>query len=398
MIKALPHQDLYSDKAVEILNKYGLCYLMFEPRVGKSYTAILTAEKMQDIRNVLILTRKKAIEGIEKFLHNVSKNYTVTNFEQSHKLNSEDYCFIIIDEASSISAFPKPSNVTKNIRKLAYDKKVLFLSGTPFIESPSQIFHQFYVTNYSPFSNYKNFYSWHKDYGIESSIFVAGRNIKQYNKCKPELLDEVDKYCLKLTQSDIGIESKAEDELHFVELSERTKKIYNTLQRKKVISVYDVNQNVVKIVCDNVIKLRMTLHMIESGCFKVDDNYYELGNTEKIDYIKKNFKETENMVIMSNFVQERELLKKHFKKARILSSISNSMGVDLSKSDSFIIYSQSYSGTHHVQLRDRIVNMNGSTSNKVHFILTKNAISHQVYIATSNKKDFNNSLYLRKDL
>ena len=392
-MKALPHQIEKSKDCLEIINNTGMCYLQGLPRSGKTLTSILVAEQLEDVKSILVLTKKNAISGWEKFNKLMTKTYKITNYEQIGKLTKEDYDFVIIDESHNLSAFPKPSGRTKLIKDLAYDKKVILLSGTAIVESPSGIYHQCYITKYSPFSEFKSFYQFHKEWGLPYEKFIAGRNLKFYDKCKPDLIEEINKFSVYMTQEDAGINVNAEDELHYINLEDRTKKIYNHLQKKKVVSVYDVNQNVVKIVCDSTMKLRTTLHSLEGGTFKMDCNYYELGNLEKINYIKKHFPDNFDTTIMAHFIQERELLAKHFKKAQILSSMANSQGIDLSHSKFFIVYSESYSGSHHIQLRERIINVNGSKTNKVIYLLVRGAVSEQVYKVTSNKMDFNNSLY-----
>lgn len=397
-MKPLKHQIEKAKDCLEIINKIGMCYLQGLPRSGKTLTSILVSEQLEDVKNVLVLTKKNAISGWEKFHKLMSKNYKITNYEQIGKLNKNDFDFVIIDESHNLSAFPKASGRTKLIKDLAYDKKVILLSGTAIVESPSGIYHQCFITKYSPFNEFKSFYQFHKEYGLPYEKFIAGRNLKFYDKCKPELIEEINKFSVYMTQEDAGINVNAEDEIHYIDLDERTKKIYNQLQKKKVVSVYDVNQNVVKIVCDSTMKLRTTLHSLEGGTVKVDDKYIEIGNLEKINYIKKHFGDDFDISIMSHFVHERELLKKHFKKAQILSSMANSQGIDLSHSKFFIVYSESYSGSHHIQLRERIININGSKTNKVIYLLVKGAISEQVYKITSNKMDFNNSLYKQTSL
>ena len=138
--------------------------------------------------------------------------------------------------------------------------------------------------------------------------------------------------------------------------------------------------------------------MVESGILKIGDDYIELGNTEKIDYIKKTFGDTKDVGIMCHFIGERNLLKKHFKNARIYSSNAHAEGVDLSDLKHFIILSSDYSGAKFIQRRDRIVNINGSNTNLVNHILVKKAISEQVYNKVSKKEDFNNSTYIKQEI
>ncbi len=394
----LPHQIEKAKECLEVINKLGIVYLQGSPRAGKTLTSILVAEGLEDIKNVLVLTKKNAISGFKKFISDDLRcTYHITNYEQAKKLKKDDYDFIILDESHSLGAFPKPSLRTKAIRELAYDKRVILLSGTAIVESPSGIFHQCFTTKYNPF-DFKNFYAFHKEWGIPSSQFIAGRELRLYNKTKPELIEEINKFSVFMTQSDAGINLQATDELHYIELDDRTKKMYNHLQKNKIIKFYDVNNEVVELICDSTMKLRTSLHSLEGGTVKMNDRYYEVGNLEKIEYIKKHFGDTADISIMSHFVHERELLKKHFKNAVIYSSNANAEGTDLSHSKYFIIYSSDYSGAKHIQRRERIININGSNTLKVIFLLVKGAISQQVYAATSKKLDFNNAMFKRVEL
>ena len=394
----LPHQIQKSREALEVIKELGICLIQGEPRSGKTLTSILVAEELIDVSSVLVLTKKNAISGFNKFIHeDLRCTYYVTNYEQVKKLRKEDYDFVILDESHSLGAFPKPSLRTKAIKELAYDKKILLLSATPTIESLNAIFHQCFVTKYNPF-DFKNFYSFHKEFGIPSSIFISGRELKDYKKSKPELLKEIDNFRIIISQTEAGINLQATDELHYIELDDRTKKMYNHLQKNKIIKFYDVNNEVVELICDSTMKLRTSLHSLEGGTVKMNDKYYEVGNLEKINYIKKHFGDTADISIMSHFVHERELLKKHFKNAVIYSSNANAEGVDLSHSKYFIIYSSDYSGAKHIQRRERIININGSNTLKVIFLLIKGAISQQVYAATSKKLDFNNAMFKKVEL
>jgi ERCC4-related helicase len=121
-----------------------------------------------------------------------------------------------------------------------------------------------------------------------------------------------------------------------------------------------------------------------------------LGNREKIDYVKETFGDSDDIGIMCHFIGERELLSKHFSRAKLYSSSAHAEGVDLSHLKHFIIYSSDYSGSKFIQRRDRIVNINGSNTNTVHHLLVKGAISEQVYNKVSKKEDFNNKTYERK--
>ena len=392
-IEALPHQVEFSAKCWELLKTLGYVYLAGKPRSGKTYTSILVAEKSDKINNVLVLTKKAAIDGWNKFIVGNSAlkhKYTVVNYEQAYKLKATDYDLVIIDESHNLGTLAKPSQRILVIKKLCWNMPHIHLSGTAIVESPCGIYHQMAISKYSPFKH-KTFYDFHREFGEPYYIKAAGRDINQYDKAKPSLLPKINEFTVYMTQEDAGIskELQAVDKLHYVELLAETKKLYNELTEHKIVTL----ANGEKLVCDSVMKERTSLHMIESGVAKIDDNYIDLGNREKIDYIKKTFGDSKDMGIMCHFVEERFIADREFKYANIYSSTSHAEGVDLSHLKYFIIMSSAYSGAKFIQRRDRIINTNGSNTLEVHHILVKGAISEQVYKKVSKKEDFNNSTY-----
>lgn len=394
-MKPYQHQIEKAKLCYDILKQKGYVYLAGKPRSGKTYTAILTCEMSGRINNVLVLTKKNAISGWDKFttLPKLKHTYYVTNYEQVHKLKKGLFDLVIIDESHNIGAFPKPSKRWKEIKKLCYDLPHIHLSGTAIVESANSIYHQMSISKWTPFK-YKNFYDFFRVYGVPYYIRAMGREIRQYDKFKPELLDKINEFTIYMTQEEAGIDIQATDKVHYVELDDNTKKLYNELQKEQIIELnHDIH-----IVCDTTMKLRVALHQIESGVIKVDDEYIELGNTEKIDYIKRTFGDSEDVGIMCHFIGERQLLQKYFKKAKIYSSNAHAEGVDLSHLKHFVILSSDYSGSKFIQRRDRIINTNGSNTTVVNHILVRKAISEQVYKQVSKKMDFNNSTYLAEYL
>jgi hypothetical protein len=413
-MKPYKHQEVFADKCWQILKDIGYVYLAGKPRSGKTYTAILCAEKSDKVKNVLVLTKKAAISGWYKFIEDNTRlrhNYYVTNYEQvgtfkagryNLKLDPKAYDLVIIDESHNLGTLAKPSNRIKCIGKLCYNMPHIHLSGTAIVESPNGIFHQMSISKYNPF-RFRNFYDFFRVYGIPHYIKAAGRDIQQYHKYKPELLVEIDKFTVYMTQEDAGIpkELQAVDKVHYIELDNATKKLYNTLQKDNIATICTtdhLNYGLLQmgsatLVCDSTMKLRTSLHMIEGGVAKIDGDYIELGNTEKVDYVKKVFGDNKGVGIMSHFIGERNILAKHFRHATIYSSNAHSEGVDLSHLDYFIIFSSDYSGAKFIQRRERIINTEGSNTLEVHHLLVKKAISDQVYKRVSKKQDFNNSTY-----
>lgn len=424
MITPYPHQIKKAEECWNILKETGYVYLAGKPRSGKTLTSLLIAEKSSKVSSVLILTKKAAIGGWEKFLTgvNLTHTYKVTNYEQVGKwdstkrkailkLNPKDYDLVIIDESHNLGTVGKPSGRYKTIKSLCYNLPHIHLSGTAIVESPNSIYHQMSISKYNPFK-FKNFYDFFRKYGEPYYIKAAGRDIAQYDRYKPELLEDINKFTVYMTQEDAGIDKSVQaiDKVHYVELNKDTKELYNELQKDNIATIHNGYLNNVEptiwnkklqpydLVCDTTMKLRTSLHMLESGIAKVDDEYIELGNTEKIDYIYNTFGDNEDTGIMCHFIGERRLLEKRFKKAKIYSSSAHAEGVDLSHLKNFVILSSDYSGSKFIQRRDRIVNINGSNTTIVNHILVKKAISDQVYKKVSKKEDFNNSTYISQNL
>lgn len=399
MITPLPHQVEKANEAVKILKELGYVYINGQPRSGKTFTSILIAEQCEKVKSVMVLTKKQAIDGWLKFITpDLRCKYTVINYEQlgtynaqrkivNLKHNPSEYQLVIIDESHNIGAYPKPSGRWRVVKSFCMHLPHIHLSGTPVIESANHIYHQMAISIYNPFK-FASFYRFFDKYGIPSTTDVRGMKMPCYDLFKPELLDELPKFTVYMSQQDAGINIQVEDKIHYITLNEQTKKLYNEVLKKRVALNGDL-------VCDSVMKLRTSLHMIEGGTVKVDDDYIDLeGSNEKIRYIKEHFGDNEHIGIMSHFIGERKKLEKHFKRAKIFSSNAHAEGVDLSHLKHFIIYSSDYSGAKFVQRRERIANVNGSNTNIVHHLLVKGAISDEVYKAVSSKRDFNNQTFI----
>jgi hypothetical protein len=78
-------------------------------RSGKTGTALNVA-KLLGAKNTLIITKKRLFLTLKSSIKifGFTFNLWVINYESLHKINN-DFDFVIIDEAHSISAYPKPS-------------------------------------------------------------------------------------------------------------------------------------------------------------------------------------------------------------------------------------------------------------------------------------------------
>jgi len=371
-MKPLKHQIEKSEEVYSKFVRFGIVYLAGQVRSGKTLTAILVANR-SDAKKVLVLTKKAAIPGWNLFKDNMTKTFVVTNYEQINRVDS-DFDLVILDEAHNLGCVGKPSQRVKDIRKKCYNKQLILLSGTPSAETKASLYHQMCISKHSPFDEFKNFYKWFAKYGIPTEQWIASRRINLYNLTKKELDAVIEPYFVVMTQEDAGITTKSEDVVHYVKLNQTTKERYNQLLKTGVLG---------DIVCDSIMKLRMTLHQLETG-------------EEKFEYINSNF--NGKVAVMSHFIDERERLAKFCQHVDIYSSNRHAEGVDLSRYDHFVILSGDYSGSKFIQRRERNVNINNTKVAIVHHLLVKNAISEQVYLSVSSKKDFNNQVFERIEL
>lgn len=392
MIIPYPHQVELADKVMVVLRQYGVAYLASEERTGKTLAAILAAESSLAER-VLVITKKKALSGwidtLANFPHD--KVYFVTNFHQVHKTSFKPD-MVIIDEAHNyISGYPKKSTMFGTVRALCAGLPVLFLSATPRPQGTQQLYHQLAISDWSPWSEYKNFYRWFDVYGIPFTIRIEGIETKQYTKTKDIAWEHVKHLFVTKTRAELDFEHEPEDKLHYVELSEYTKSLYNTLLKDRI--VYNIVGDE-PLVCDTQAKYRVALHQIEGGTIKLESGYKQLKNCEKINYILATWGDSPDLVIMHNYKEEANKLAAHFKQATILQATSFAEGVDLSMYKHLVIYSQDFSTARHTQRRARQANKERKEPIVVHFLLVKKATSERVYKTVSiNKKNFVDTVF-----
>ena len=145
MVKLRHYQESAAYKLYELMVKHRCAYLSGQVRTGKTFTSLFVIQLL-DCKKVLFVTKKKAIPSIQADVDAMSLTEVVTviNFEQVHK-HVGKWDMLIVDEAHSIGAYPKPSKRWKDLCRIRYEY-VLLCSGTPSPESFSQLYHQYAIT------------------------------------------------------------------------------------------------------------------------------------------------------------------------------------------------------------------------------------------------------------
>lgn len=394
-------QLIAAKEGYDILREYMIVYLAMEERTGKSLSAVLIAEFCHNVDSIAVITKRKAIPDWEKLIREYTTDLAIqlTTFGLAAKTITKDVDLVIIDEAHNyISSYPKPPRLMLQFRKLFKGLPIIYLSATPHAQGRQMLFHQFAISSWSPWKDYKNFYAWFKDYGISETAYIHDREVETYSVYKDEKLIADTKHLFYgKTRRELGFVHEPIDKVHYIELEENTKAAYNELMKHKLIEVD--RQNPKMLVCDTPMKLRASLHMIEGGSLKINNEYIELANNEKIDYIKEVFGDVESLVIFYQYKAEKIKLEKHFKHANILQGTSNAEGVDLTEYDTIVIYSQDWSTAKHTQRRARQASKHRDKEIIVHFLLVKNGVSEQCYEQVSvNKVNFVDSVFKRVEL
>ena len=402
-MKLRPYQQELAFKCAGKLGEHKICYLAMEVRTGKTLTSLAAAELI-GASNVLFLTKKKAIKSIESDYNNFGFefNLKVINNESMHKV-SGDFDLLISDEHHRNAAYPKPNQSTKFIKEHWGRLPMIFLSGTPFPESYSQVFHSYWVSDHSPFSH-TNFYKWVKDYVNVKQIRKAGGMLSNdysdadWEKIRPQ----IEHTLLTFTQKEAGFTSDVVEHFIPVEMKSSTYRIMRLLKRDKVVQ----GKGGV-ILADTDIKLMQKCHQISSGTCKLEGGEGVILDDTKARQIKKIFN-GKKIGIFYKFKAEWDCIKQVFgddvtnnleefnetDKSIALQIVSGREGISLKEADCIVYFNIDFSAVSYWQSRDRLTTMDRLV-NDVYWVFSTEGIESKVYKAVSAKKDFTLSLFRR---
>jgi len=382
----LPHQEIAAHNLAQIFKKSGVAYLAGEPRSGKTATALKTTQLI-GAKNVLCLTKKNAISGWEKEMERVGIRLAlVTNYEQAKKISS-GFDLVILDEAHALGKVGKINQRIKDVKKTVGNSPILALSGTPVVETPLAIFHQLYVSTKTPFKH-RNFYDFFRHWGINNPVWIGGRVIESYKMCRPELVNEIGKFTVTITQKDAGIKSSLIDHrTHKIKLSHKAKMILDEAKTDLGITVKGD-----WIPFESHTALRSFIHQAEFGAYKMPDGKIAYFHTDLVDFLRGRF-QMEQAAVMCHYHSTKYLIAEHFPKTEIYSSNAHSEGVDLSHHKNLIIIGTDFSGAKHIQRIERQANIMREKQRTLHMIVTQEGISNDVLAALADKRDYNISAF-----
>lgn len=407
MIQLRDYQKVNVKVALDVLKVNEFVYLAMEVRTGKTLTSLSIADKIG--KNVLFVTKKKAISSIQKDYELLKPGFSllVINYESLHKLPKDSWDVVILDEAHSMGAFPKPSKRAKQVKELIRKQKckVILLSGTPSPESYSQMYHQVYGIPGNPFSEYKNFYRFCDDHVNVTSRKINGFDIKDYSGGKKEILDIMKPYTIAYTQAEAGFESKIEEEILTVRMRPITYSLCSRLKKDQVIEGVDE-----VILADTGVKMMTKLHQMYSGTVKFESGNSKIIDTTKAEFIRDKFSNNK-IGVFYKFKEELNALMEvfgddlctqldHFDggdyKVIALQIVSGREGISLRNADFIVFYNIDFSATSYWQARDRMTTKDRKI-NKVYWIFSEKGIERDIYKAVSQKKNYTLS-HFKRDL
>jgi DNA-binding transcriptional regulator YiaG len=390
--KLRDYQERESKKGLSILQQHNILILNFEVRTGKTHIALDIAKHY---KRVLFVTKKKAIGSIESDYKTASHSFdiVVINYESLHKVSGK-FDLIICDESHCISAFPKPSKRTKQLKAIIKNSPVILLTGTLLPESNSQIYHQLYISKFSPFAKYRNFYAFHKDLGTPKILYTSYGTAKDYSALKYDNIKHlIDPLKLSLTQKEAGFESNVNETILTVQTPELITNLCDRLKNDLVIE----GSNEV-ILADTGVKLMSKLHQLYSGTIKFESGNNTVISAYKARYIADKFK-GEKIVIFYKFKAELDAIKTHLditqdleefdntSKSIALQIVSGREGLNLSKAKYIVYYNIDYSAVSYWQSRDRLTTKERA-SNDVFWLFSSDGIEADIYEAVQDKKNF----------
>jgi hypothetical protein len=318
------------------------------------------------------------------------KDITFINFESLHKLDRKIYQQVIIDEVQRISAFPKPNKARKMLPQFINQQtKIIWMSGTPAVESNSQMYHIFSLHPLHPFAKYKNFYKWFKDgYGVldQNGDYLKrfiGRG--QMTNIYTDTHDFRDKYLpftIALTREQAGhYHHTPKINRVFIDTPDWLISLHNTIKTSSIAK----HQGHVFLAESGASKLTKMQQIASGTCINTEDQGILLSK-HKVNYIKERYKD-ENITVLYKYKAEEKLLRSigipH------INIDSGTTGLDLSHKDRLVIMTLTFSGTNFLQGITRLCNANRASEMEVDVILSKETIDNDILKLVERKQTVN---------
>ena len=390
-------------RGIDIIADHQLLYLQMEVRTGKTLTALAICEEL-GAASVLFITKKKAISSIINDYENYGFDFyiNVINNESLHKVEGE-YDIVVSDEHHRNASFPKPNKSAKIIKQRWADLPMIFLSGTPNAESYSQVYHQYWLSNNSPFKQWPNFYKWAQNFVNITTRNFGYADVKDYSQADyAKIKPFIDKHIITYTQKEAGFESNVNEHILHCDMKPITLQIIKQLKKDKIVQGHNG-----VIIADTAVKLQNKIHQLCSGTCILEDGTTAIIDHSKAEFIRDKFK-GKKIGIFYKFKGELQILKDIFgdslcteldefngtDKNIALQIISGREGISLREADALVYYNIDFSSISYFQSKDRMTTMDRQ-ANDVYWVFARKGIEAKIYKNVINKKDYTVNMFKR---
>lgn len=405
MIELRPYQETISARGATLLKDFRICYLAMECRTGKTLTALACAQKY-GAKSVLVVSKLKAIPSIRADYDALKPAFSLqaVNYESAHKAKG-GFDLVILDEAHSLGAFPRPSKRTKVVRDICKGLPIIYLSGTPSPESFSQLYHQFWVSSFSPFRLFPNFYKWAKRYVSVRQKMVNGHMLNDYSCANKESIDAACKHLfIDYTQDEAGFEANIREESLISPTSALLKSLLRTLAKDRIATIGNYS-----IVADTPAKLLTKIHQLSSGTVIDEDGRHLVLDRSKAEFVKNYFR-GRKLAIFYVYQSEADLLKEVFPRWTaspeefqqsadlvFLGQVRSAReGVRLDTADALVFFNLEYSYLSYEQGRNRLSSKERTAPARVYFVCSDCGIECDILEAVRSKKDYTYAYFKHK--
>lgn len=312
---------------------------------------------------------------------------------------------VILDEAHTLGAFPKPSSRAKKVANLIrkHNLLVCLLSGTPTPESYSQMYHQVYGIPSNPFREFKNFYRFCDKHVNKTQKRINGFLINDYSNGLESINNLMKPYMISYTQKQAGFESEIEEEILTVRV--KTNDICRQLKKDLVVELGDE-----VILADTGAKMMSKLHQMYSGTVKFESGNSKILDTSKAEFIRWKFNGSK-IGIFYKFKAELDALRQVFGEdlctdldtfnntdcqAIALQIVSGREGISLRNAEFIVFYNIDFSATSYWQARDRMTTKDRKY-NKVYWVFSDCGIERDIYKTVLGKKNYTLSHFKKNE-
>lgn len=404
MITLRPYQEEGVTRALEH-DGFGL---FMEQRTGKTITA-LEITKRRESKRILVVCPKKALNVWSTWHQkmNLSSEIKVINFEQSWRqindLVKYKADFLIVDESHRIkSRSSKQYRACRNLSKKI--KYRLILTGTPMDKGTEDLYAQMMILNPNIFVNWEHF---ENRYLIMESVQYEGRSpfrkIVGYRRVN-EIQEILDTYTYRVRRDEVSetptrvIRRKVK-----VSLTKENRAHYYNLEKFLITEVKGKDVST-----PHIITQILRLQQLCGGVLVDDDGQYHPVGTEKLGALEALLRDiSDPVIVMARFHSEMDQIallcdklgKTHLevsgrfvwkegnKADVVVLQPQSGLAIDLSFSNTMIVFSQDYSFLNYSQSKDRIVQV-GTEKVFYYFLLVEDSVDEIIYSSVTEKKKF----------